>query len=152
MAVVPLFKAQTLARGVTVWDLLNLVAWCTCAVYDLEGPGRDGVVKYFRKVRSPGASGCTCPLAVPGQADALSWPVAQPYMMVTLMFLGMAFCLPLSYLEQWHARRRAAVADPGDASKPLLDAGPALDVCTHRRCAYPSAGLLRGTDCQHAVC
>lgn len=52
-------------------------------------------------------------------------------MMVTLMFLGMAFCLPLSYLEQWHARRRAAAADPGDASKPLLDAGPALDVRTH---------------------
>lgn len=51
-------------------------------------------------------------------------------MMVTLMFTGMAFCLPLSYLEQWLARRRAAAADPGDASKPLLDTGPALDVRT----------------------
>ncbi|KAK9842054.1 hypothetical protein WJX81_006450 [Elliptochloris bilobata] len=61
--------------------------------YDLEGPGRDGVVKYFRK----------------------------PYRMVTLMFIGMPFCLPLSCLEQWQARRPAAAADPGDASKPLLE-------------------------------
>lgn len=39
--------------GSVVWGSLTLLAFCTCAVYDLEGPGRDGVVKYFRKVRSP---------------------------------------------------------------------------------------------------
>ena len=116
-----------------MWGSLTPLAFCACAVYDLEGPGRDGVVKYFRKVHSPAVSARTSLLAFQGQADALTmiWLTAQPYMMVTLMFLGMAFCLPLSYLEQWHARRRAAAADPGDASKPLLDAGPALDVRNH---------------------
>lgn len=48
----------------------------------------------------------------------------QPYLMVTLMFLGMAFCLPLSYLEQWRQRRRAAALAPEGAAKPLLESLP----------------------------
>lgn len=51
----------------------------------------------------------------------------QPYAMVTIMFLGMAFCLPLSYLQQWQSRRRAAAADLDEVTKPLLDVRPSPD-------------------------
>jgi hypothetical protein len=69
---------------------------CVCAraaVYELQGPGRDGVDKYFRK----------------------------PYFMTTVMFFGMSFCLPLAFLEQWQLRRRAAADGAEEARYPLLN-------------------------------
>lgn len=39
------------------------------------------------------------------------------------MFLGMSFCLPLAFLEQWQLRRRraAAGAEEAEARYPLLN-------------------------------
>ena len=39
------------------------------------------------------------------------------------MFLGMSFCLPLAFLEQWQQRRRqaAAGAEEAEARYPLLN-------------------------------
>ena len=41
----------------------------------------------------------------------------------TVMFLGMSFCLPLAFLEQWQLRRRraAAGAEEAEARYPLLN-------------------------------
>ena len=58
------------------------------AVYELEGEGSDGQRKFFTK----------------------------PWAMTTVMFLGMSFCLPLAYLEQWRARKGKLTA----AEEPLL--------------------------------
>ena len=69
-----------------------------CAVYELDGPGRDGKVKLFEK----------------------------PWAMSTVMFLGMTFCLPLAYwAERKEARRRKAAAAAGEAAEPLLGDGGA---------------------------
>ena len=56
------------------------------AVYELEGVGLDGHVKFFTK----------------------------PWAMTTVMFLGMSFCLPLAYLEEARARKGklSAVEEP----------------------------------------
>ena len=58
------------------------------AVYELEGEGLDHRHKYFTK----------------------------PWAMTTVMFLGMSFCLPLAYLEQWRARKGKLTP----AEEPLL--------------------------------
>jgi hypothetical protein len=65
---------------------------------------------------------CLAPLLCCPGADAV--PRAQPYLMVTIMFVGMAFCLPLSYLEEWRNRRRAAALAADGATKPLLESLP----------------------------
>ena len=63
------------------------------AVYELQGEGLDGEIRYFRK----------------------------PWFMTTLMFMGMSLCLPLAYLEQ-RSEASAPNADPAaGASEPLLE-------------------------------
>jgi len=61
-------------------------------VYELEGPIRDGEVVLFRR----------------------------PWMMTTIMFIGMSFCIPLSYLEERRDKRRL-VQD--ESTAPLLNGG-----------------------------
>lgn len=60
-------------------------------VYELDGVGRAGQVKNFEK----------------------------PWAMTTVMFLGMTFCLPLSYYNEWQQKRRVAAAASA-ATEPLL--------------------------------
>jgi len=65
---------------------------------------------------------CLAPWLCCPSADTV--PHAQPYLMVTIMFVGMAFCLPLAYLEEWRNRRRAAALAADGATKPLLESLP----------------------------
>lgn len=64
------------------------------AVYELQGPGKDGYEKFFTK----------------------------PWAMTTVMFLGMSFCLPWAYWEEYKHKRQArqALADANGNSEPLL--------------------------------
>ena len=59
-------------------------------VYELEAPGRDGVVKPFHK----------------------------PWACTATMFIGMAFCLPIAYGIKLWEKRRTKAAD--SSSTPLL--------------------------------
>jgi hypothetical protein len=63
---------------------------CDFAVYELDGIGLDGEVRYFRK----------------------------PWFMTTLMFMGMSFCLPLAYLEERGESQNGAATSAAD--EPLL--------------------------------
>ena len=83
------------------------------AVYELEGEGLDGQRKFFTK----------------------------PWAMTTVMFLGMSFCLPLAYLEQWRARKGKLTA----AEEPLLggaEAGPLPGTCTPVSCTSAAMTLV----------
>ncbi|KAL4445807.1 hypothetical protein ABPG77_009006 [Micractinium sp. CCAP 211/92] len=81
----------------------GLVLFGTCTslfakiVYELEGPGRDGVTKAFEK----------------------------PWCMTTVMFCGMSFCLPLAFFVERKQRQRAekAAAAAGSTQEPLLPEG-----------------------------
>ena len=48
------------------------------AVYELQGDGKNGQEKYFRK----------------------------PWAMVLIMFIAMTFCLPVAWLEEWQASKK----------------------------------------------
>lgn len=61
------------------------------AVYELQGDGRAGDLKFFRK----------------------------PWAMTTVMFLGMTFCLPLAFFEEYLAKKRERDL-LGAAAAPLL--------------------------------
>ena len=63
-----------------------------CAVYELDGPDRSGVTKLFRK----------------------------PWMMTTIMFIGMSFCIPIGYIEEYRQRRKQLKENDG-AHAPLLN-------------------------------
>ena len=63
-----------------------------CAVYELDGPDRSGVTKLFRK----------------------------PWMMTTIMFIGMSFCIPIGYIEEFWQRRKQLKENDG-AHAPLLN-------------------------------
>ena len=58
------------------------------AAYELEGEDSEGRIKPFEK----------------------------PWCMTTVMFLGMSFCLPLAYLEEYRARKGLL----REAEEPLL--------------------------------
>ena len=60
-------------------------------VYELEAPGRDGVVKPFHK----------------------------PWACTATMFIGMAFCLPIAYGIKLWEKRQSKAAD-SSSSTPLL--------------------------------
>ncbi len=62
------------------------------AVYELDGPDRSGVNKLFRK----------------------------PWMMTTIMFIGMSFCIPIAYAEAFWQRRKQRKENDG-AHAPLLN-------------------------------
>lgn len=66
------------------------VLWC--AVYELDGPDRSGVNKLFRK----------------------------PWAMTTIMFIGMSFCIPIGYIDDFWQRRKQRREDDG-AHAPLLN-------------------------------
>ncbi|CAL5222410.1 g4769 [Coccomyxa viridis] len=61
-------------------------------VYELDGPDRSGVNKLFRK----------------------------PWMMTTIMFIGMSFCIPIAYAEAFWQRRKQRKENDG-AHAPLLN-------------------------------
>lgn len=74
-----------------------LPATVLCAVYELDGVGRDGQRKLFEK----------------------------PWAMTTVMFCGMTFCLPLAYWVEYQEKcKRKAAAAAGEAAEPLLGNGP----------------------------
>ena len=64
------------------------------AVYELQGPGKDGHEKLFTK----------------------------PWAMTTIMFLGMSFCLPWAYWEESKHKRQAqqALSNANGSAEPLL--------------------------------
>ena len=92
---------------------LRLVSYY--AVYELDGPDRSGVNKLFRK----------------------------PWMMTTIMFIGMSFCIPIAYAEAFWQRRKQRKENDG-AHAPLLngtteEARPSLS---------QACGLTTQTSCQ----
>lgn len=64
------------------------------AVYELQGPGKDGQDKFFTK----------------------------PWAMTTIMFLGMSFCLPWAYWEEYKHKQQAqrALENANGHAEPLL--------------------------------
>jgi Gpi18-like mannosyltransferase len=71
---------------------------CCAAVYELQGEGRDGKQHFFTK----------------------------PWAMTTVMFLGMSFCLPFAYWEEYKAKQAAKkqlqeFANGNAVEEPLLD-------------------------------
>jgi len=68
---------------------------CFGAVYELQGPDKNGHMQYFTK----------------------------PWAMTTVMFLGMSFCLPWAYWEEYKHKKQAKEAlqsANGDIRDPLL--------------------------------
>lgn len=98
-------SASSLAIG-------GLIGWGTFTslaakvVYELDGIGRDGTEKTFEK----------------------------PWAMTTVMFLGMTFCLPLAYFNEWHQKRKSQVVTDS-AAQPLLagevSEGSSIDTGKH---------------------
>ncbi|CAK0787430.1 hypothetical protein CVIRNUC_010650 [Coccomyxa viridis] len=73
-------------------------------VYELDGPDRSGVTKLFRK----------------------------PWMMTTIMFIGMSFCIPIGYIEEFWQRRKQLKENDG-AHAPLLNGTMEEEKCTKSR-------------------
>ena len=68
------------------------------SVYELQGEGLDGEMRYFRK----------------------------PWFMTMLMFMGMSLCLPLAWLEESSVAAAAGAAGAGattSTTEPLLTDG-----------------------------
>mmetsp|Transcript_1788 Transcript_1788/g.5204 ORF Transcript_1788/g.5204 Transcript_1788/m.5204 type:complete len:487 (-) Transcript_1788:640-2100(-) len=91
-------------------------------IYELHAPGRDGHMKPFHK----------------------------PWACTTMMFVGMTFCLPLSWAIDFFQRRKAArkakhatpqLSDASDASAPLLQVSP---FAAHATKAHEEGPGLRG--------
>lgn len=78
---------------------MPLIALSGGAVYELDGPDRSGNNKLFRK----------------------------PWMMTTIMFIGMSFCIPIGCADAYWQRRKQRKEDDG-AHAPLLN-GTLEEVC-----------------------
>ena len=71
-------KENRIYRYAIIRTLSRLRGPSRCAVYELDGPDRSGVTKLFRK----------------------------PWMMTTIMFIGMSFCIPIGYIDDYWQRRK----------------------------------------------
>ncbi len=110
------------------------------AVYELEGPGRDGVTKAFEKpwCMTTGEWGVECcvllteglSLSLPTGSHACApsftfVAMPSPNPCPAVMFCGMSFCLPLAFFVERKQRQRAekAAAAAGSTQEPLLPEG-----------------------------
>lgn len=116
------------------------------AVYELEGPGSDGITKAFEKpwCMTTGGRKSSCPagcrggwvlVALPALIPSASSRCLTPLWDVirsipAVMFCGMSFCLPLAFFVERKQRQRlekAASTSAEAAQEPLLPEGVSLD-------------------------